>query len=63
MWLISEQMGFPLRPTGGREHEKSAEDLDNTQRVRDQSVAYHWAPLIRCFIFDEDRECCNNELE
>jgi len=23
-WLCSEQMGFPLRPTGGGEHEESA---------------------------------------
>jgi len=34
LWLPSEQMGFPLRPTGGGEHEKRAEDLDNSQGVR-----------------------------
>jgi len=26
LWLMSEQMGFPLRLTGGREHEKRAGD-------------------------------------
>jgi len=37
LWLTSEQMGFPLRPTGGGEHEVRAEDLDSSQRVRDLS--------------------------
>ena len=32
LWLTSEQMGFPLRPTGGGEHEERAEDLDSSQR-------------------------------
>ena len=27
LWLTSEQMGFPLRPTGGGEHEERAGDL------------------------------------
>ena len=26
LWLTSEQMGVPLRPTGGGEHEERAED-------------------------------------
>jgi len=26
LWLTLEQMGFPLRPTGGGEHEERAED-------------------------------------
>ena len=26
LWLSSQQMGFPLRLTGGREHEKRAGD-------------------------------------
>jgi len=56
-------MGFPLRPTGGGEHEERAEDLDSSQRVRDHLVAYHLAPAITDFISDENRECCNNELE
>jgi len=30
LWLTSEQMGFPLKPTGGGEHEERAEDLDRT---------------------------------
>ena len=30
LWLISEQMGFPLRQTGGGEHEERAEDLDSS---------------------------------
>jgi len=29
-WLTSEQMGFPIRPTGGREHEERTEDSDST---------------------------------
>jgi len=56
-------MGFPLRPTGGREHEKKAEDTEGSQRVRDHFVAYHLAPAITDFILDENWECCNNELE
>ena len=56
-------MGFPLRPTGGGEHETRAEDLDSSLRVRDHLVAYHLAPAITDFIFDEDCDCCNNKLE
>jgi len=63
LWLISEQMGFPLRMTGGGEHEERAEDLDSSQRVRDHLVAYHLVPAITDFISDENRECCNNNLE
>jgi len=47
LWLTSEQMGFPLRPT----HEERAEDLDSSQGVRDHLVAYHLAPAITDFIF------------
>jgi len=63
MRLTSEQMGFPLRPTGGGEHEERAEDLDSSQWVRDHLVAYHLTPVITDFISDENRECCNNDLE
>jgi len=59
LWLTSEQMGFPLRPTCGGEHEERAEDLDSSQRVRDHLVACHLAPAITDFISDENRECCN----
>jgi len=55
LWLTSEQMGFLLRPTGGREHEERAENLDSNQRVRDHLVAYHLAPAITDFISDENR--------
>jgi len=58
----SEQIGFPLRQTGGGEHEKRAKDLDSSQRVRDHVVAYHLAPAITDFTSDENRECCNNKL-
>jgi len=30
VWLTSEQMGSPLRPIGGKEHEERAEDLDSS---------------------------------
>ena len=63
LWLTSQQMGFPLRPTGGEEHEERAEDLDSSQGVRDHLVAYHLAPVITDFISDENRVCCNNDLE
>jgi len=63
LWLTSEQMGFPLRPIGGGEHEERAEDLDSSQRVRDHLVAYQLAPAITDFISDENRVCCNNDLE
>ena len=63
LWLTSEQMGFPLRPTGGGEHEERAEDLDSSQRVRDHLVAYHLAPAITDFISDQNLKCCNNDLE
>ena len=39
LWLTSKQVGFPLRPTGGGEHEERAEDLDSSQGVRDHLVA------------------------
>jgi len=54
LWLTSEQMGFPLRPTGGGEHEERAEDPDSSQGVRDHLVAYHLAPAITNFISDEN---------
>jgi len=63
LWLTSEQMGFPLRPTGGGEHEERAEDLDSSQGVRDHLLVYHLAPAITDFISDENRVCCNNDLE
>jgi len=63
LWLTSEQMGFPLRPTHGGEHEERAEDLDSSQGVRDHLVVYHLVPAITDFISDENRECCNNDLE
>jgi len=63
LWLASEQMGFPLRLTGGGEHEERAEDLDSSRRVRDHLVAYHLAPAITDCILDENRECCINELK
>ena len=44
LWLTSEQMSFPLRPTGGEEHEERAEDLDSSQEVSE--IAYHLAPAI-----------------
>jgi len=49
LWLTSEQMGFPLRPTRWGEHEERAEDLDSSQGVRDHLVAYHLAPAITDF--------------
>jgi len=63
MWLVSEQMRVPLRPTGGVEHEERAEDLASSQRTRDHLVAYHLAPVITDFILDENRERSNNELK
>jgi len=63
LWLTSEQIGFPLRSTGGGEHEERAEDLDSSQGVRDHLVAYHLAPAITDFISDENRVCCNSDLE
>jgi len=63
LWLTSEQMGFPLRPTGGGEHEERADNLDSSQRARDHLVAYHLAPAITDFILDANRECCSNDLE
>jgi len=47
-------MGFPLRLTGGGEHEERAEDLDSSQGVRDHLVAYHLAPVITDFILDDE---------
>ena len=49
LWLTSEQMGFPLRPTGGEEHKERAEVLYSSQRVRDHLIAYHLAPAITDF--------------
>jgi len=63
LWLTSEQMGFPLKPTGGGEHEERAENLESSQGVCNHLVAYHLAPAITDFISDENRVCCNNDLE
>ena len=56
-------MGFPLRPTGGGEHEERAEDLDSSQRVRGHLVVHYLAPAIIYFILDENWRFCNNDLE
>jgi len=56
-------MGFPLRPTGGGDHDERAEDLDSSQGVHDHLVAYHLAPAITDFISNENRECCNTDIE
>jgi len=45
------------------EHEERAEDLDSSHKVHDRLVAYHLAPAITDFYSDENRECCNNDLE
>jgi len=63
LWLTSEQMGFPLRPTGGEEHEERAEDLDSSQGVCHPFMAYHLAPAITDFISDENRVYYNSDLE
>ena len=52
-----------MRPTRGGEHEERAEDLDSSQGLRDHFVAYHLARAITDFIPDENRVCCNNDLE
>jgi len=59
LWLTSEQMGFPLRLTGGGEHEVRAENLHSSQGECDHIVASNLAPAITDFILDENRECCN----
>jgi len=56
-------MEFPLRPTGGGEHEERAEDLESSQRVRDHLVAYNLAPAITYVISDKNLEYYNNDLE
>jgi len=63
LWLTSEQMGFPLRPTGGGEHEERAEDSDSSQGVRDCLVAYRLAPAITDFISDENRVAATTILK
>jgi len=63
LWLTWEQMGLALRLIGGGEHEERAEYLDSSQGVRDHLVAYLLAPAITDFISDENRVCCNNDLE
>jgi len=62
LWLTSEQIGLFLRATGGGEEER-AEDLDSSQGVRNHLVACHLAPAITDFISEENRVCCNNDLE
>jgi len=37
--------------------------LDSSQGVRDHLDAYYLAPAITDFISDENRVCCNNDLE
>jgi len=54
LWLTSEQMGFPLRRTGGGEHEERADDLDSSQGVRDHLFAYYLAHPITDFVSDEN---------
>ena len=50
-------------PTPATVVPRRAEDFDSSQGVRDHLVAYHLAPAITDFISDENRVCCNNDLE
>ena len=45
------------------ESTRGAKDLDRSQGVREHLVAYHLAPVITDFISDENRVCCNYDLE
>jgi len=44
LWLTSKQMGFPLRPTGGGEHEERAEDSDSSL----SSIMQYFIYFISC---------------
>ena len=55
--------GLSLDSTRGEEHEERAEDLDSSQGVRDHLDAYHLALAITDFLSNENRVCCNNDLE
>ena len=55
--------GLSLETNRWGEREERAEDSDSSQEVRDHLVAYHLAPAITDFISDENRVCCNNDLE
>jgi len=60
----AHQICGPHRPlTGAGEYEERAQDLDCSRRVCDHLVVYHLAPAITDFISDENRVCCNNDLE
>ena len=56
-------MGFPLRQTGGWEHEEKAENLDSSQSALDHSVVHYLAPAITDFILDKNQKCRDNKLE
>jgi len=59
VWLTSEQMDFPLRQTGGGEHEEGAEDLDSSQSARGHFVALRLVPTITDLILDANQKCCD----
>jgi len=65
-WLLctseSEQIGFPLRQTGGREHKERTEDLDSSTSARDHLVACHLAPAITDCTLDGTRKCCKKQI-
>jgi len=67
LWFTSKQIGFPLRPTGGGDHEERTEDLDSSQRVRDHLDAYRirvtWRLAMTDFVLYENQECGDNKLE
>jgi len=54
LWLTSGQMGFPLRPTDGGEHEESAENLDSSQGVRELRITWRLRSLT---LFRMKSEC------
>ena len=55
--------GFSLETDKWGRARGESREFRQQPKVRDHLVAYHLAPVIIDFISNENRECCNNDLE
>jgi len=63
IWLMSEQMGFPLRSEYVNEHHVEAGILKQCNDQRNDRTAFFLAPIITDFIRNTKREHYDEKLE
>jgi len=63
IWLMSEQMGFPLRSEFAKENHGKAGSSKQCNDQHTDQTAFFWASIITDFIRNTKRELSNEKLE